>query len=249
MSRTDIPLGNNTTIAVDFLTRHQSFAVNKFGENPASAGNAWEDLWSLGGTYPFPASALITKVKQSVDQSTMRGQKVRVFGLNNNFDQVTQDVTLDATNTTTAVGITPLRRISRMIVLSAIVGTQNIVATNTAGDVTYAAIIAGYNQTLMGIWTVPSGYTAYMTNFWVDVEQITTARPAAVRLWVADAGNGHAFAIKCSKFTSKEAGQVKQEYNPFFRIPEKHDIKLSASPDTNAADVHGGFDLLVIKNA
>lgn len=249
MSRTKLPLGVNTSGPIDWQTTDQAFVVNKFGENLASAGNAWEDLWEGGGTYTFPATADITHISQAVDQATMQGETIEVQGLDNSFNLVTQNVTLNASDTTTAVALTtPLRRVFRMKVMSSVVTTQTINLKNVGGGTTYAIITVGNNQTLMGIYTIPNGFSGYMTSYYGDIEQLSTERAAEARLWVADAGRGYAFQLKHSRAISKQAGSLQHFFNPYFRIPEKHDIKMSFYPDTNTAEVHGGFDLLVIKD-
>ena len=250
MSRIQIPLGINSAIVERFLNTEGSFAMNKFGENPASAGNAWEDLWDGGGTYSFPATADITHLSQAVDQEAMRGKTVHVEGLDINWDLVSQDVTLDGTLTTTAVALTtPLTRHNRMHVHADVVTDQIINLKNVGGGTTYGIIQAGNNQTLQAVYSVPRNFTAYMTNFWYDAEQITAARACEFRLWTQDRKNLYAFALKHSRAVSKEVGSGQHFFNPYKRITEKTDIKLNAYPDTNAANTHGGFDILVIPNA
>ena len=116
--------------------------VNKFGENPSSAIDTQEDLWDGGGTYPYPATALITDLKQATDQETMRGATIEAQGLDTNWDLVVQTKALDASNTTTKVALaTPLVRVMRMKVLANVVGDQNINAMDTgAGTAIYATI-------------------------------------------------------------------------------------------------------------
>jgi hypothetical protein len=222
--------------------------VNKFGENTDIADGIIEDVWDGGGTYPFPTTATITHIKQSVDQATMRGKTIEVQGLNATWDLVTQNVVLDGTLTTTLVALgTPLIRVFRMKVMANVVGTQNIVLVNAGATVTYAQITAGANQTLMAIYTVPRGFTAYITNYYYDYVRDAIKDPDSVEfgLWVADRANNYEFQIKHNVGLPKLASGQQHFFKPYFKVTEKSDIKMTALSDGAGANVHAGFDLIL----
>ena len=199
--------------------------------------------------YSFPATALITKMSQTLDQAAMRGGTIELQGLDANWALTVQTKTLDASDTTTAVTLdTPLIRIFRMKVLADVVGTSEIRAHNTAESVDYAIISIGNNQTLMAIYTVPAGKTAYMTAYYCDYVRSAARDPDSIeyRLWVADRGNGYEFQIKHKKGIPKQASGFRQGFAPYFKINEKNDILITAEPSGAASDVHAGFDLIVI---
>ena len=223
--------------------------VNKFGENISIADGTTEDVWDGGGTYSFPATADITHISQAVDQSTMRNQTVEVQGLDTNWDLTVQNVVLSATLTTTAVALTtPLRRVFRMKVLANVVTTQAVNLKNTGGGTTYATIQAGNNQTLMAIYTVPNGKTAYMTSYYCDTTESTGKEPKSTefKLWVNDNTNGYQFQLKHEKSISKAASGFQHEFRPYFKINGKCDIRISAEPNDEDAHVHAGFDLILV---
>jgi len=190
--RLEIPKGNVKGHSV----------INKFGSNANSAQNTIEDVWDGGGTYPWATSATITHVSQSVNDATMLGETIEVQGLNDSWDLVLQTVTLDGTDTTTLQALTtPLRRVFRVKVLADVVAAENVVVTNAAGSTTYAQIIAGNNQTLMALYTVPRNCTAYITSYYYGYVRTVALDPTSVEfgLWVADRGNGYEFQIKNQK--------------------------------------------------
>ena len=236
-------------IAAGRISGHS--AVNKFGANSAVASGTTEDVWDGSALYTFPATADITHLRQAVDQAAMRSQVVEVQGLDTNYAAVTQNVTLDAANTTTAVALgTALRRVFRMKVLANVVTTQNVELRNVGGGTTYALILAGNNQTLMAIYTVPAGKTAYMTNFYGTIIKSTANAPDSVdfRLWVADRANSYEFQIKHAQGAPLTAGGVRHNWNPYFKVTEKSDIKIAATASGGIANVNAGFDLILVDN-
>jgi len=61
----------------------------------------------------------MTSISQTTDQVAMRSAVIEVQGLDASWDAVTQNATLDASDTTTVVTLTtPLIRVFRMKVLS-----------------------------------------------------------------------------------------------------------------------------------
>jgi hypothetical protein len=231
------------------ITGHSS--INKFGQNPEVASGATEDVWDGGGTYSFPATADITHIRQAVDQVAMRGQTIEAQGLDTDWNFLVQNVVLDASNTTTPVVLTTaLRRSFRMKVLANVVTDQDVELRNVGGGTTYAIIQAGNNQTLMAVYTVPNGKTAYLTGFYADVVESVANDPKStnIKLWVADRDAGHEFMLLHAKGLSTSQSAFQHFFNPYIKITQKNDIKISATPNDKAAEVHAGFDLILVDN-
>ena len=228
--------------------------VNKFGANPDSAVNATEDVWDGGGTYVFPTTADITHLRQAVDQAAMRGAIIQVQGLDTNWALTVQDVVLDAANTTTPVELgTALKRAFRMKVQANVVANQNIELRNVGGGTTYALIRAGFNQTLMAIYTIPAGKTAYMMQYYADNTVTTIRAPDSVEinLWMADRASGYEFQIKHQRGIPLQGDGFNHLFMPPMKITEKTDIKISASVVGSVGEdgnPHAGFDLILVDN-
>ena len=228
--------------------------VNKFGANPSVAVNTTEDVWDGGGTYVFPTTADITHIRQAVDQATLRGATINVQGLDTDWALVVQDVVLDATNSTTPVALTtPLKRAFRMKVHANVVATQNIELRNVGGGTTYALIRAGFNQTLMAIYTIPAGKTAYMTQYYADNTPTATRHPDSVKinLWMADRAAGYEFQIKHQRGIPLQGDGFNHPFMPPMKITEKTDIKITASIVGGVGEdgnPHAGFDLILVDN-
>jgi len=94
----------------------------------------------------------------------------------------------------------------------------------------------------MAVYTVPSGYTAYITQ---GVMTIQEGGDATGDMFVRYGGEtafriGHSFEVASGEYTYQFTVPV--------RIPEKSDIDVRAAVRTNNARVTAAFDAILIKN-
>lgn len=224
---------------------------SKFGGNHDVTAGTEEDVWPGGGTYPFPASALTMYLSQAINEPAMVGKNILVIGLDSNWDKVEQVVALDATNTTTAVEIpVPLIRIFRAEVNADVIAQQDINIKNVGGTVTYATIEALHNQTLMAVYTVPRGKTAFMTCYYASVIATTNKSPEStiLHLKLADRAAGYEFKVKHALGIPKDGPTAIHRFDPYFPVSEMTDIKMSALPNAEDAHVHAGFCMTLVDN-
>ena len=143
----------------------------KFGNN-ADINGSLETIWSQGGLYAYPASAIAMKVSSSSTDDAAAGTGARtivVSGLDENYNEASETVTLNGQ--TEVLTTTTFIRVFRAYVATAgsggtaagtiYVGTGTVTAGVPA--TVYAEIALGENQTTMALWTVPAGYTLYIT--------------------------------------------------------------------------------------
>jgi hypothetical protein len=143
----------------------------KFGNN-ADINGSLETIWSHGGLYAYPAAATAMKVSSSSaddDASGTGARTVVVSGLDQNYNEASETVELDGQ--TEVLTTTTFIRVFRAYVATAgsggtaagtiYVGTGTVTAGVPA--TVYAEIALGENQTTMALWTVPAGYTLYIT--------------------------------------------------------------------------------------
>jgi len=237
-------------IAKGDIAGHSS--VNKFGANGDIAKNTTEDIWDGGGDYPFPTTADITHIHQEADQVAMRGGVIEMQGLDADWNKITQTKALDASDTTTLVAIdTPMIRVFRARVLADVVIDSAVHVDDSTGLIIYATMAAGNNQTLMAIYTVAAGYTAYITKYYCTVIDATNKSPTSTRfgLWMADRANGYEFQVKHAVGIPQHGSMVEHQFLPYAgKITEKVDIKITALPLDENADVAAGFDLILVEN-
>lgn len=230
----------------------QVSSINKFGRNPAIAIGVEEEIWDGSAAYPFPsiaAGAVMTKINTTADVVGMRGETVEIQGLDVDWNLTVQNAILDATNTTTLVVLTtPLRRVFRMKFLSSVVGTSSITLVNDADDTLYGNIEPGNNQTLMAIYTVPAGKTAYMTCYYAHVNPGVNLDPTSlpIKLYARDNAAGHAAQLK--HVVGQTSDGFQHFFTPYTKYTEKTDLYITGTPVGKAADVAAGFDLIVVDN-
>jgi len=222
--------------------------MNKFGRNAAVAAGVEEEIWDGSAAYSFPATALMTKINTTIDQATLQGEVVEIQGLNAAWELTVQTAILDDSDTSTLVTLgTPLIRVFRMKLLSAVTATTSITLVNDADNVIYGNIEPGNQQTQMAIYTVPLGKTAYVTNYWAHHNPKAgnqfTANP--IKLKVRDNANGYAASLAHVVGVSENGG-FQHFMGPYIKVPAQYDIYLTSQPTGADADISAGFDLVLV---
>ena len=137
------------------------FFIRKFGRNDdVDSGTAPEDIWDFGGLYPFPAAAAATTIvsDNAADAAAGTGvQTARVFGLDTNFLEVQEDVTLNGVASVALAN--QYLRVHRVFGLTFGTGGTNAGNIDVQhGATVLARIIPGRGQTLMAIFTTPANW-------------------------------------------------------------------------------------------
>jgi hypothetical protein len=143
----------------------------KFGNN-ADINGSLETIWSRGGLYVYPAAATVMTVSSSSVNDTSDGTGARtvlVSGLDADYNEISETVTLSGQTPVNTVK-SYLRMFRAFVVTAGSGGTAAGTIYVGGGTVTagvpatvYAEIVIGDNQTTMALWTVPAGYTAYIS--------------------------------------------------------------------------------------
>jgi hypothetical protein len=217
-------------------------AINLFG-NTVSLGSTaygplWEGLTGAGGTYTYPASAVVmTLVSTSTSDTAVT---IRVWGLGAGYVAQTEDVAL---NGTTNVNTTKsFLRINKLETLSG-----NAAGTVTAknGGTTYAQITAGNADTQMSIYTVPAGFTFYQTYYQADTNtSVTSGAYVKLRTYLVDNGAGGVTHNALQTAFVQQLSIPLQYPQPF---PEKSDIQyqmLGAGGAGAVANIYVGGILI-----
>ena len=226
--------------------------INKFGNNPTLATSSTETIWDGSNIYTFPTTVDITHIRQAVDQAAMQGETIEVQGLDIDYVLTVQTVDLDGSNTTTPVALgTALRRVFRMKVLSSVVTDQDVELRNVGGGITYAIIMAGNNQTLMAIYTVPAGKTFYMDNYWASLNKDSGGGDpdTVIQMWNKDNATGYAPQLKHKKGLDADGTSAwPHRFKPPLEMTEKVDVYLTVSnlSGSATADVSAGFDGVLV---
>ena len=230
--------------------------IFKFGYNSV-VGDTKETIWEQGGLYAYPPSASVMTVSSSDANDTSAGtgaRTVEIFGLDADYNEINEIVTL---NGQTAVNTTKsYLRINRGLVRSAGSGGANagIIYAGT-GTVTsgvpaniYLTINGdGDNQTLMALWTVPAGYTAFLTKMALSTGTSTNT-PAVLNASLVARPFGEVFQIK-ERFTLTD-GAHEQFYTFPLKFTEKTDLEMRAFSSSGSVNfnVSASMEFVYIKN-
>lgn len=243
----DIAAGNITGIS----------SINKFGFAPDfDTGDNEITIWDGADdgnankmVYTYSSTADITDIVSSSASDTF---EVEVQGLDTSYNEVTQTKTL--TGTTSVALDTALIRVFRMKNNSSSAAVGKIqcgVGSTTTSFSTAnlrAEIAVGREQTLMSIYTVPNGKTAYMTGWFFYTAG--TNRSSDYNITIMARPTGGVFQIKHhGSILDGASNEVSHKYMPYSSFAAKTDIESRAQITTGgvvAAGISAGFDLILV---
>ena len=210
--------------------------VHKFGFNTSVTTSATL-IWNGGSDYTYPTSAAQLGV---VGTSTTDNSQITVQGLDADYNELTNIVTLNGTTTVTTSG-------SYLRAYRAFVSDDN----EPAGDVTItrsgtniAIISADEGQTLMATYTVPAGYTAYLYQLVFGGAAELANKYMTIRLRARE--HGGIFRTQAKYTTATQTFEETMVFPLVF--PEKTDIEITAQSSSQTQQASAMFDLLLIKN-
>ena len=113
-----------------------------------------------------------------------------------------------------------------------------------------ALILGSNNQTLMALYTVPAGKTAYMTHF--DVFLAGASRSSDFDVKLVARNSGGVFQIKHhAAMIDGGNTHLRIDYAPYNKFPAKTDIEMRVQALTGGvtvAAVSASFDLILLDN-
>jgi hypothetical protein len=230
--------------------------VFKYGFNSAVGTAGTDTIWFQQGAYNWIPTAAAMKVSSASanddgDPAGTGARTIRIEGLDANFNELIEDVTMDGQTQVTTTGI--FYRVHRAYVLTAgSVNTNDDViyiytgaATLGVPDVSttiYSTIGDGEGQTLQAIYTVPAGYTAYLKH----VEAGSVDGTNATTMTLRTRADGGAFRTAQKFIVFK--GSVQVPHDIPLAIAEKTDIEMLGDAAAATTDVAASFDLILVKN-
>ncbi len=225
--------------------------VTVFGFNP-DVDQTQVSVWPLQSLITFPSAALQMTVSSTSANDTSAGTGARtvvVQGLDANYNEVSETVTM---NGQTAVTMTKaMLRVNYAYVATA--GSGNSAAgdiyigtgTVTAGvpATAYDLIKLDYNNTATGSYTVPAGYTAYLSQGLFSTGQASGSTQVQGRLLTRGVNNIRMTAA----LTTLNNGVANYVFEYPLAIPEKTTVEATAIGSANNNAVSSMFILLLVK--
>ena len=213
--------------------------VHKFGAVPAMSTNNTGTIWDVNDTtYPWSAFASATTLTVDRASASDADKQVLITGLDSAYNEINETVTLaSATGNATTKSFIRVYRAYMTNGSATNVGNVTIKASTTV----VAQITAGKGQTLMAIYTVPAGYSAYILK---GAATCQDGADATGDMFVRYFGES-AFRVGHSFEVCGDGGQYMYDFGIPLRIPEKSDVDIRASVRSNNARVTAAFDLLL----
>ena len=215
--------------------------LNIYGYQTA-VGTSFVPVWEGNTSYTFPSSAIQMHLVSSVNTGADATSLITINGLDANYNQISETIKLNGTTAVTTVK--SYFRINSMSVASG-APTGNITLKDTSDTTLYAEIAAGNGRTLMGIYTVPAGYTFYLSR--IDINTSLNANPAGFATYQNYQTNsaGVSSVTVVAPFTNN---YHTQRVMPRL-VSEKTDIQLQAKVSTGTAALTVSQEGYLIKNA
>ena len=234
-------------IADGLIPGHVPF--ERFGIN-SDIDISVEDVWSVGGTYVFPAAAQqMELVSTSAEDDPVKADTnpgtgihtVTLYYLTSNFTEKTEDINLNGTGVVLTAG-TDIFRVQALKAKVCGTGGQaagTIDIRNTSDAPIYSRIDVGNTRSRNMIYTVPKNKELFITSIFVGVS-CTAASGAVITLrakYDHDVMASRTFFLPHAELSLGEGG-VQRTFEIPLIIPSGVDIKCSASSLANNTTVN-----------
>ena len=214
--------------------------LHKFGAVPSMSINTTGTIWDINDTL-YPWSALTSAGTLTVDRASASdaNKTITIQGLDADYNQISENVTLtNATGNATTQSFIRVFRAYMYNGSAANVGNIDIKISTTI----IARITAGKAQTLMGVYTVPAGYSLYLTQ---GVMSVQSGADATGNFFVRYGGES---AFRIAHTFEVASAEYFYAFHAPFKLPEKSDIDIRADLRSNNARITAAFDAYLIKN-
>ncbi len=229
---------------------HQNVTI--FGYNP-DVDISRVTVWPYTGILPLPPAALQMKVSSSSADDTAAGTGARtvfVGGLDANHNQISETVTLNGQTDVLTVN-------SYLHINSAYVATTGS-SLSAAGDIYFGdgVVTAGvpatvydlikfdYNSRITGSYTIPAGYTGYVSQGLFSAGQPGGSAQVSGRLMTIGVDG----VRRTAAITTVNNGVANYTFEYPLMIPEKTTLEATAQASSNNNSASSMFIILLIKN-
>lgn len=214
--------------------------LHKFGAVPAMSQNTTGTIWDVNDTiYPWGAFASAGTLTVNSDIADAN-KHIVINGLDENYNEISEDLQLTSTSLSTTKSFI---RVFRAYITNGSSG--NVAAINVLkGASTVLRISAGQSQTLMAIYTVPTGKTGYL---YKGVCSAQAGADGTGSMFVRYFGEtafriGHTFEV------AGVGGEYVYDFSFPIPIPEKTDIDVRLTTRSNNGRYTAAFDMLLVDN-
>lgn len=238
-------------------------AVNKFGSSLNIDSGVDTDIWDGANAttdqdvWVAPTTARTHDITSTSTNDTSAGsgaQTVRIYGLTGwGAAEVTEDITMNGTSNVATANSYVI--IYRMFVLTSggtTINAGNITATAQTDATLTAMILAGYGQTQMAIYGVPSTQTFYITRFFGHIEKGSPAgTEVQFQFLINQEPDSQLTQFRITReasLTVTGTSAIEESATPPIAIPGPAIVKIRGNADTNNTFGTAGFDGVLVDN-
>lgn len=230
-------------------------AIQKFGHNDDVAADTTEIVAGAGGTYTgWLEAATAVRIRSGGDAADDSGgdgaRKIRVEGLDENWEIVEEEIITNGASVSSATTITFIRVNRAYVTDVGLYGATNTgdIIVETTGGALVADIHAEHAESEGAFYTIPSGKIGFVRAVSASVEG---TKPASIDFWcrpdadvvIAPFTSPRVF-FGFAKLDSYAARRFLSYKGPF---AAKTDIYVTASPPTGSnPSVSASFDLVLV---
>ena len=242
-------------------TRFRFGYANAIGSTPQTITTCV----TAGSVYVYPTTASVMKVSSASTNDTSAGTGARtilVSGLDSSYNAISETVTL---NGQTAVNtVNSYLRITYTEILSTGSGNAQAGTIYVGTGVVTAGVPATiywqsdttYNNWAFAGYTVPAGYTAYLTSYTITSQSTTAAQNVSLALVTFEYGKASSTTAQgYPEFQSTARLTANSVFDRHFdyplALPEKTDFELRAWNQTASAAVNvtGEVQFILVQNS
>ena len=206
-------------------------AIGQFGYNP-SVSTTFATIWGGTGLYVYPTTAT-TAVATSSNTASDNGGTVLVTGLDSNYNQISETITIGGSASTNS-----FIRVFSARMLTATTGNANVGnITITVDSKTVAYINAGYGTNLSAVYTVPANKRA-----WIVSASIGMSKQKEVEAKILAKGINNGNVWNTIGYQTTFAVPIYRKFEIPILVDQKSDIELRAKADATSA-ISGSFSL------
>lgn len=238
----------------------KDFLVNRFG-GINSVGTSFQDIWFVGGDYTFLTSdSTIEAVSNNAndDAAGLGARIIHIQGLDSNFMAITENISLVGNGTSIATTSSFIRVNSAHVETCGTYGGSNYnnIEIRVSGGGTALALIGGaglidtanygYCESKLGIYTVPSGFTAYINSLKVSSDGNKGTHIILYKRESAD----DLVTMTPRRLVwedTENIGSKTVKFDTFIEIPEKTDIFFRAKTISGTTGVDVNWDMILLK--
>ena len=223
--------------------------VFKFGKNQDISSSGNEDVISWGGLKLFPTAASTLSIASSTVNDDDGGtgiNKIRIYGLDANYLEVTEEITLNGTSA--VVTSNSYLRVTRMygtLAGSVQRADGNIIATHDEGII--SEIVAGDGQSADATYTVPANHVLMIDRIAASLERSATGAGAEIHFEIKLFGENTWREQADISLAASGTSHMTRDTDLWYSVPEKADVRLYVSnANTNSTHIAASFDAILI---